>query len=180
MRDEPSRLSTNVCALFPTAAEIIVVVTRQSLVSKVVCLFLSRQNRASCTCNDTRRGQTRSKHSRSAFEPNDLLANVLPPRPRDNGDDDDDKDVRGLRVAIDAISAEAVENCQRVQERRDPMGPERRHHTARLQEIPDGVPGRATAYLQDNQHHELHQAAESLWFPQSDVHAHSRSDLRLT
>lgn len=42
-----------------------------------------------------------------------------------NNDNDNDEDVRGLRAAIDAIPAEALENRERVQERRDPMGRER-------------------------------------------------------
>lgn len=46
-------------------------------------MFFSRQNRANCICSNLQRGQTRSKYSRSAFELNDLLVDVLPLRIRD-------------------------------------------------------------------------------------------------
>lgn len=74
-----------------------------------------------------------------------------------------------MRAAVDAIPAEALADSERVRDRGDPVGRERRHHTARLQEIPGGVSGRAPADLQDEQYHELHQAAEPLRLSQDHV-----------
>lgn len=56
-----------------------------------------------------------------------------------------------------------------MQDRGDPVGRERRHDTARLQDVPGGVPGRAPADLQDEQHHQLHPAAQPLRLSQGHV-----------
>lgn len=99
----------------------------------------------------------RSKHSRF-----DSPHFPLPPN-------NCDKNVRRtLCAAVNAIPAEALANSERMPDRGDTMGCEWRYRTARLQEISDRVLGRTPAHLQDEQHYELHSAAESLWFPQGD------------
>lgn len=87
------------------------------------------------------------------------------------------KDVRGtLRPAVDAIPAEALADSERVPDRSDSVEREWRYRAPRLQEIPDRVLGRASAHLQDEQHHQFHPPAESLRFPQGDL-PQSRSGL---
>ncbi|CAL1684804.1 unnamed protein product [Lasius platythorax] len=87
--------------------------------------------------------------------------------PSDNNNRD--KNVRRLRAAVDAIPAEALANSERMPDRSDQVEREWRHRAARLQEIPDRVLGRSPTHLQDEQHHELHPAAEPLRFPQGHL-----------
>lgn len=130
--------------VFRGAALIVVAVIRQSFVSKVA------------------RGRARQENGTGTFEGRPLR---IRSRWISTVSSDDHEDVRG-RAAVDAIPAEALADSERVQDRGDPVGRERRYHTARLQEVPGGVPGRAPARLQNDQHHELHQAAEPLRFSQ--------------
>lgn len=133
-------------------------------------------DRLDCCCRDTTvlcfeggpGGEERDKTRHGTFETHrdtDKYAR----RPFDQPIFNDYEDIRGLRAAVDAIPAEALADSERVRDRGDPVGCEGRHHTAQLQEVPGGVPGRAPAHLQDEQHHELHQAAEPLRLSQGHV-----------